>query len=39
MVFTQRFKRTVDRDNTVGFDNLVMQLERAEWRSPWPDAR
>jgi hypothetical protein len=32
MVFTQRFKRTVDRDNTVRFDNLVMQLERAHWR-------
>ena len=32
MVFTQRFKRTVDRDNTVSFHNLVMQLERAEWR-------
>src|SRR5271154_2646978 len=32
MVFTQRFERTVDRDNTVSFHNLVMQLERAEWR-------
>ena len=32
MVFTQRFERTVDRDNTVSFRNLVMQLERAEWR-------
>ena len=32
MVFTQRFERTVDRDNTVSFHNLVMQLERAHWR-------
>ncbi len=32
MVFTQRFERTVDRDNTVRFRNLVMQIERAEWR-------
>ena len=32
MVFTQRFERTVDRDNTVSFYNLIMQLERAEWR-------
>jgi transposase len=32
MVFTQRYERTVDRDNTVRFHNLVMQLERAHWR-------
>ena len=32
MVFTQRFERTVDRDNTVRFNNLVLQIERAEWR-------
>ena len=32
MVFTQRFERTVDQDNTVRFHNLVMQIERAEWR-------
>ena len=32
MVFTQRFERTVDQDNTVHFHNLVMQIERAEWR-------
>ena len=29
MVFTQRYERTVHRDNTVRFNNLVMQLERA----------
>ncbi|MGO9493171.1 MAG: ISNCY family transposase [Terracidiphilus sp.] len=32
LVFTQRIERTVDGDNTVSFNNLVMQLERAEWR-------
>jgi transposase len=32
LIFTQRYERTVDRDNTVSFKNLVMQLERAEWR-------
>jgi hypothetical protein len=40
MVFTQRYERTVDRDNTARFHNLVMQPERAHWRAiPWPDAR
>ena len=32
LIFTQRYERTVDQDNTVRFHNLVMQLERAEWR-------
>ena len=32
MTFTQRYERTVDQDNTVRFHNLVMQIERAEWR-------
>src|SRR5450755_595750 len=32
MIFTERYERTVDRDNTVSFYNLIMQLERAEWR-------
>jgi len=31
-IFTQCYERTVDRDNTVRFHNLVMQLERAHWR-------
>src|SRR3984885_3306101 len=34
MIFTQRYERTVDRDNTVSFRNLVMQIERAEWGPP-----
>jgi hypothetical protein len=29
MIFTQRHERTVDRDNTVSFYNVIMQLERA----------
>ena len=32
MIFTERYERTVDRDNTVSFSNVIMQLERAEWR-------
>jgi hypothetical protein len=32
MIFTERYERTVDRDNTVSFYNVLMQLERAEWR-------
>jgi hypothetical protein len=32
MIFTQRFERTVDRGNTVRFNNLFIQIERAEWR-------
>ena len=32
MIFTQRYERTVDRDNTIRFHNLVMQLELAHWR-------
>ena len=32
MIFTERYERTVDRDNTVSFYNVIMQLERAEWR-------
>jgi hypothetical protein len=32
LIFTQRYERTVDQDNTVRFHNLIMQIERAEWR-------
>ena len=32
LIFTQRYERTVGHDNTVRFHNLVMQIERAEWR-------
>src|ERR1022692_4930132 len=33
MIFTQRYERIVYPDNTVRFENLVMQLERAHWRN------
>ena len=33
MIFTQRYERTVDRDNTVSFCSVIMQLERAHWRN------
>lgn len=32
LVFTQRYERTVNRDNTISFYNVIMQLERAHWR-------
>jgi len=32
LIFAQRYERTVDRDNTGSFNNVAMQLERAEWR-------
>jgi len=32
LIFTQRYERTVDQDDTVRFHNLIMQIERAEWR-------
>jgi hypothetical protein len=32
LIFSQRFERTVDKDNTVSFNNLVMQIEPADWR-------
>jgi hypothetical protein len=32
LIFSQRFERTVDRDNTVGIHSLVLQIEPAEWR-------
>ena len=31
LIFSQRFERTVDRDNTVSFHNLVIEIEPAEW--------
>ena len=32
LIFSQRFERTVDRDNTVSFHNLILQIEPADWR-------
>ncbi len=41
MVFTQRYERTVDRDNTVRFNNLVMRAARNALTGaiPWLVAR
>jgi transposase len=33
LVFALQFQRTVNRDNTVSFQNLVLQLERVGWRA------
>src|ERR1035437_9958191 len=32
LIFSQQFERTVDRDNTVSFHNLILQIEPADWR-------
>src|ERR1700689_5773645 len=32
MIFTQRYERTVDRDNTVCFNNLAIQIDKVNWR-------
>jgi transposase len=33
LVFALQFERTVNRDNTVSFQNLTLQLERVGWRA------
>jgi transposase len=33
LVFSLQFQRSVNRDNTVSFQNLVLQLERVGWRA------
>src|ERR1700689_4119913 len=33
MIFTQRYERSVNRDNTVSFQNLSLQIERVRWRA------
>jgi transposase len=32
LIFSQRFERTVDRDNTISFNNLILQIEPTVWR-------
>jgi hypothetical protein len=32
LVFSLHFERTVNRDNTVSFQNLQLQIERVQWR-------
>jgi transposase len=33
LVFSLQFERTVNRDNTVSFQNLALQIERVRWRA------
>jgi len=32
LIFALQFERTVNRDNTVSFQNLALQIERVSWR-------
>jgi len=32
-VFSLQFERAVNRDNTVSFQNLSLQIERVRWRA------
>jgi transposase len=32
LIFALQFERTVNRDNTVSFQNLILQIERVSWR-------
>ena len=33
LIFSSQFERTVNRDNTVSFQNLSLQMERVGWRA------
>ncbi len=33
LIFSLQFERTVNRDNTVSFQNLQLQIERVQWRA------
>jgi hypothetical protein len=33
LIFSLQFERTVNRDNTVSFQNLTMQIEKVNWRA------
>jgi len=33
LVFALKYERTVNRDNTVSFQNLSLQIERVRWRA------
>ena len=33
LIFSLQFERTVNRDNTVSFQNLQLQIERVHWRA------
>src|SRR5580704_12630712 len=32
LIFSLQFERTVNRDNTVSFQNLTLQIEKVNWR-------
>ena len=32
LIFALQFERTVNRDNTINFQNLILQIERVHWR-------
>ena len=34
-IFSLQFERTVNRDNTVSFQNLTLQIEPVRWRERW----
>jgi len=33
LVFSLQFERTVNRDNTISFQNLILQIEKVNWRA------
>jgi hypothetical protein len=33
LIFSLQYERTVNRDNTVSFQNLVLQIQRMPWRA------
>jgi len=33
LIFSLQFERSVNRDNTVSFQNLILQIERVSWRA------
>ncbi|HYL16790.1 MAG TPA: hypothetical protein VEV41_27395 [Terriglobales bacterium] len=39
LIFALQHERTVDRDHTVKFQNLVLQIERVDWRATLRAAR
>ena len=39
LVFSLRFERAVNKDNTVSFQNLALQIDPSHGAARWPDAR
>jgi hypothetical protein len=38
-IFSLQFERTVNRDNTVSFQNLTLPIAPVRWRERWRAAR